>query len=254
MKKQNANELTITEHLKELKKRIIIVVLTVVALFGVCLWQSNFLLTLFLSQGREIGYTMVALSPQETLIQQFRISFTVGFLISIPVLLYELAAFISPAIEKKYKKWIWLVVTIGTLLFIAGMAFAIFLLFPFMINYLKGVSEQANVLMQVSVENYISLLLTIIFCIGLAFEIPIASATLSLADLISSKSMKKHQGIVIIVIFVFAAIITPPDVVSQFMVGIPMLLLYEGSILICATIEKRRKKHLEAILKQTNTA
>ncbi len=243
--KKNANVLTAEEHFAELKKRILFIVGIILILFAICLWKSNSILALFLKQGKDAGYTMVALSPQEALLQQLRVSFTFGFLVSLPVLLYEIVVFVTPAIDTSYKIKFWFTVVAGALLFILGVCFATYLLFPFVLKYMKDISNVADIALNISVENYISFFLTLVIIIGLVFEIPIVSLIMSNLGIITSKGMKKYKKIIIVAIFVLAAIITPPDIVSQLMVAVPMIILYEISIFLCGIVEKGRDKKCE---------
>lgn len=238
----DANSLTLSEHLKELKHRILIIVITLLVLFFICLFKSSSILEIVLQNGRDAGYTMVALSPQETLMQQLRVSLVCGILLSVPVLLYEVTLFVLPALDKKIISTVYLYITFGVLLFILGMCFTIYLLFPFVLQYMSTLAHTSNIVLNISVENYISFFLTLLLCIGFVFEIPMVSLFLSRIGLITSATMRKRRDIVIVLTLVIAALITPPDVVSQIMVAIPMLVLYEISIVLCTIVEKNKIK------------
>ena len=242
MKKKNANSLTIEEHFAELKKRLFIAIGTLMILFGACLWKSNAILALFLKQGRDAGYRIIALTPQEVLLQQLKVSLTCGLLASVPVLLYEIAVFITPAMGKQHIKKMWVAITAGVLLFMTGAAFAIKLLFPLVLRYMKDITDASGIALEVTTENYISFFLTTVLMIGAVFEIPMASLVLSNLGLISPEKMKKYRKPVIILILIVAAVITPPDIVSQVMVALPMIALYEISIILCSIARHRKLK------------
>ena len=239
-KAKDANNLTLEEHFSELKKRLLFVVTILTIFFGVCLYKGGDILALFLKQGKDAGFVMIALSPQEALLQQLRVSFTFGFLVSIPVIIYEIVVFVTPAVDKSYVRKFWLMIVVGILLFITGMAFAIYVLFPFVLMYMKEITSASDILLEISVENYISFFLTMVILLGSIFEIPMISLFLSNVGLISTKAMKKYRKLAVILILVIAAIITPPDVVSQVIVAVPMILLYEISILLCMLIERNK--------------
>ena len=237
---KDCNNLTIEEHFAELKRRIFVIVVTLLILFAACLVKSGDLISLFLEQGRSAGYTMIALSPQEALLQQLRISFVCGFFIAMPVLIYEVVVFILPAVEKIYIRKTFIAIIAATVLFAAGACFTIFLLFPFMLTYMKDVSLASNVMLEISVENYISFYLTFIVLIGLVFELPIVAVFLTSVGVITPEMMKKGRKVAIVLILVVAAVITPPDVISQLMVAGPMFLLYEISIVLCRILSRKK--------------
>ncbi len=239
--KRNPNELTVNEHLSELKKRTITALFTIITLFILFLWKSKPLITMILQEGKSAGYLMIAISPQETLLQQINTCFICSLIMSIPAVLYEAGMFISPAIGPKYKKYLWASMFAGIVLFAAGMCFAIKIIIPFALVYMKSISQTLGVTLEISVANYISLYATIATTIGMVFEMPIASLLLSKAGLITSEGLKKYKKPAIIVILIIAALITPPDVISQMLVFIPMLALYEISIALCGISERKGK-------------
>jgi sec-independent protein translocase protein TatC len=114
---------------------------------------------------------------------------------------------------------------------------------PFMLYFLIDISNGSDISASISVQNYISFLLTIFMIFGVVFELPVVSVLLTQLGLLKVEWMKKGRRVVIVVIFFLAAVITPPDIVSQIMVGIPMIGLYELSIIICTFLNKFRKKH-----------
>lgn len=236
---QNVNQLTFSEHFKELKKRIIICIIAFLGGFLLCLNYSDIFMEFLFKIGKESGYEFVYLSPQEILIQQFKISGFFGIFCAFPIISYQILKFISPAFEVKNTSLkIMFIEIISIIMFFIGVLFAYKILLPFTFSYLYKIGESINVKAQVSVENYISLFLTLITCLGFVFEIPLISVLLTKIGLLNAEIMKKGRNIAIIVIFIIAAIITPPDVVSQCIVAVPMVFLYQISIILCKICKK----------------
>ena len=147
--------------------------------------------------------------------------------------------FICPIFESVKSKVILFVAEMLSLfMFCIGSLFAYKVLLPFTFSYLISVEDYGLITANISIEKYISFFLTILVCIGLVFEIPVASIILAKLKLIDAKIMRKFSKFVTIIIFILAAIITPPDVVSQILVAIPMLLLYHLSTLLVFLIRR----------------
>lgn len=241
--KNNKKEMSVIGHTTELKKRIKNILIVFFLAFIFCCFFSDRIMDIVFEIGRDVGYKLVYLAPQELLIQQLRVAFICSFLISLPIILYEIIMFLSPAFEIKYiKLYLILIELISLIMFSIGSYFAYRILFPFTCNYLYGIGINIGITAQISVEKYISLFLTLIVCIGCIFELPLICVIFSKLGIINHKIMKKTRKIVIIIIFIIAAIITPPDVISQMIVAIPMVVLYQISILLCKIFKPKKIK------------
>lgn len=235
---KNPNEMDASEHLKELKHRVFCVVAIFIILFVVGYTHCKDLLDVVTKLGNEVGYDLVYLSPQEVLIQQIRLAGVFSLMCTIPVIIYEAASFVAPAFEDKHAllKIIGLGI-IATVLFILGVIFAYKVLLPLVYNFLYGIGTDSNIKAQVSIEKYISLFITTVICIGTVTEMPLICIILTKAGLLTTDIMKRIRPMVIVGIFLVAAIITPPDVVSQILVALPMVGLYQVSIIFCKFIK-----------------
>lgn len=240
--KRNPNQLSISGHFRELKRRIIMTVLVFVGLLVACIYWCNYLMDVILEVGKNTGFNFVYIAPQEVLIQQLRTAGVFALIGTVPVILFEITQFISPAFDIKHASLkLALVELVGLPMFALGVLFTYKILFPFTCSYLYGVGSNSGISAQISVERYVTLFLSTTTCIGLVFEIPLVSVVLAKFGLIKSGMMKKLRSVIIVVIFLLAAIITPPDVVSQMIVAIPMVCLYQISIFLCALCEKGKK-------------
>lgn len=238
--KRNQNELTISEHLRELKFRMISVFAIFALLFIFCYLFSDNILDYLLQLGKSAGYRFVYLAPQEILVQQLRIAGTLAAIIVSPVFILQIAFFVSPAlnIHNMLLKLLGFMVA-GYLLFLCGEVFAYKILIPFIYTFLYQIGSASHVTSSISVENYLTLFLTIMMCLGAAFETPLCCISLTRLGILTADVMKSIRPFVIIVIFVFAALVTPPDVLSQCIVALPLLALYQLSILMCRFIQKK---------------
>ncbi|MFA5556547.1 MAG: twin-arginine translocase subunit TatC [Flavobacteriaceae bacterium] len=167
---------------------------------------------------------------------------TVGFILGFPYILWEVWKFIRPALhenEKKNAKWF---IIIASLLFFVGVLFGYYMLAPLSINFLGNFSVSNQVSNEFDIDSYIGTIKTCILASGLIFELPILMYFLGKLGIIDAPALRKYRKIAIVLIFIIAAIITPPDVVSQVVVAIPLLILYEISIYVVKWVTKKEKK------------
>ena len=247
-KKDAANRdgtMPLTGHLRELRNRIIICVVCLLVFFMMGLSAAPKLVKLLTGIGEQYGYQFVYIAPQELLLQYFSIAMIAGVVLSVPVILYHVWGFIQPGLKENENTMFGAALAAGMIFFVIGVAFAYFIMLPFMLRFLIELSRGSDVTASVSVANYISFLLTIFVIMGVIFELPVICVTLTSMGLLKVEWMVKSRKFVIVIIFFVAAIVTPPDVVSQCMVAIPMLGLYQLSIMICSVIGRRRKKRQE---------
>ena len=238
---ETAGRMALTDHLRELRNRLLICVASLVLCTLVGLWFADRIVSALLSIGEAYGYTFVYLSPQELLLQYVSVAFVCAACVTLPVTLYEIWAFLRPGLERKERFFCVLTMIFGLLFAALGIAFAAKLLVPFMLRFLMGVNAGSGAQSSVSVQNYVSFLLTIFVIFAVIFELPVATVLLTQLGLVKVEWLKRARKVMIVVIFFVAAVITPPDIVSQIMVAAPLLALYELSILISVGAARLRK-------------
>lgn len=241
-KKKNKNkDMPLSGHLRELRNRLFvcIVCLAVCALAG--LHFAPRLVTLLTDIGRTYGYRYVYIAPQELLLQYFSVALLAAVCVTFPVILYEVWAFVQPGLKKNENLLFLLAMVFGLIFFILGVCFAYKVMLPFMLYFLIHLGKGSGIAANISVQNYISFLLTVFMIFGIVFELPVVSVLLTQMGLLKISWMKKGRRVVIVAIFLIAAVITPPDIVSQIMVAVPMTGLYELSILVCSLLLRLRK-------------
>ena len=229
-------------HLRELRNRICVcaVVFLVFTIIGINHAQA--LVQILLDMGEQYNYHFVYISPQELLMEYFSVAFIFAFLVTLPVLLYEIYAFASPGMSKREKLYFILALVLGTLCAAIGILFAYKIMLPFMLYFLISVGVGSKVQASISVQNYVSFLMTIFIIFSVIFELPVVSVLLTSLGILKSKWLRDGRKYIIVLIFIIAAIITPPDITSQIMVAVPMIVLFEISIAVSGLVEKLKKR------------
>ncbi len=238
----NEKRMRLTGHLKELRNRLIVCLLLLFIGTIVGLGFAPRLVEHLLGLGEVYGYQYVYLAPQELLMQYMSVALIFGLVCAMPVIMYEVWAFARPGLTKRENLAFAFSLVAGSICFCVGVYFAYRIMLPTMLLFLSTLENQAQVAAAISVQNYISFLLTIFIIFGMVFELPVISVVLNALKLLKVEWMKKARRFVIVISFVVAALITPPDVISQIMVGIPIIFLYQLSIILCLIMEKLRQR------------
>ena len=251
MKKSKENKaanpdgsMSLSGHLRELRNRILVVVILLLAAFMACLSFSPNLITFLTDMGEKYNYVFVYIAPQELLLVYLNTALVGALVVCFPVVAYEVYAFCSPGLKKRERTFFIASLLAGTLFFVFGVAFARYISLPFVLRFLIQFTGEVDVSASISIQQYVGFLLTIFVVFGLVFELPVVSVLLTGLGLIRAEWLRKGRKIMIVIIFLMAAIITPPDVVSQVMVALPMILLYELSIALSSLVGKRRREKL----------
>lgn len=232
--------MTLTGHLKELRNRLIICALVFVVGVVVSLAYADRLIDLLTAMGRDY-YTFVSVAPQEKLMQFFRVSILAGVVVTVPVAMYNIYAFAKPGLKKSESFFLKMVIVLAIILFCVGVLFAYKLMMPFMLRFLSTLEGAEYIQSTTSIESYVSLCLTMFVIFGCVFEMPLVTIILSKMGIVNPTLLKEIKGVAIVIIFFIAAVVTPPDIVSQCMVAVPMVLLYYISIVLSGIFYKPRK-------------
>lgn len=235
--------MSILGHLNELRRRlfriVIIVILGFVAFYGVSEPLYGFLsapLQACMPEGSKLIYT----SPQGAFFTYMKVALVASLFGTSPFSFYQLWAFIAPGLYREEKKAILPLAFCSSIFFLAGAAFCFFLVFPIAFQFFMGFATDTIVPM-ISVEEYLSFALKLLLAFGLVFEMPLFAYFLSRFGLLTPEFMRRSRRYAILVIFIVAAILTPPDVFSQCLMALPMLVLYEVSIYVSAMAYKKKE-------------
>ncbi|RMI14567.1 MAG: twin-arginine translocase subunit TatC [Calditrichaeota bacterium] len=236
-------EMSFLDHLEELRWRLLksIIALGVGAIicFIFAKWILNFL-TLPASRMSN-PLTFQVLKVQGMFTVYLEIGFFGGILLALPFVLYQFWAFISPGLMPHERRYFLPLMLSSTTLFVSGVAFAYLLLLPFALDFFIGLAPP-DVEPNIAIDFYIGFAIRLMVLFGIIFELPVVSYFLGKVGVLTSQFMRTYRRHAVVVIFLLAAILTPPDPITQIMLGVPLVLLYELSILVVQWIEKAEKK------------
>ena len=221
-------------HLMELRDRLIRALLAIGVAFGLlCAWPGPGglfdLLAVPLVSHLPQGSSMIATNVLSPFLVPLKITLLAAFLLALPVVLYQVWAFVAPGLYSHEKRLVMPLVVSSTLLFFAGVAFCYFFVFGKVFTFIQSFAPK-SITAAPDIEAYLSFVLTMFLAFGAAFEVPIVVVVLARLGIVPVAKLKEFRGYFVVLAFIIAAIITPPDVVSQLSLAIPMCLLYEVGI------------------------
>jgi sec-independent protein translocase protein TatC len=241
---------TLISHLLELRDRLIRAMIGVALVFMPCVFYSNQIFSFVAKPLKEKlpkGASLIATGVMSPFTTPFKLSFYVALIIAMPYVLYQVWAFVAPGLYRHEKRFAIPLLASSILLFYIGMVFAYLFVFPVMFQFFTS-STPMGVAMMTDITSYLDFVVTMFFCFGIAFEVPIAVVLLVIMGIVRLEKLKASRGYVLIGIFIIAALLTPPDPVSQCVMAIPMYLLYEGGLVMARILlrMKRESEHKEA--------
>jgi sec-independent protein translocase protein TatC len=232
---------TFISHLVELRDRLLRSILAVLLVF-LCLfpWARDIyaLLAQPLLAVLPQGGQMIATDVVGVFLVPVKVALLAAFVIALPYVLYQAWAFVAPGLYAHEKKLVLPLVIASSVLFVIGMAFAYFLVFPVVFKFMASVAP-AGVAWMTDIEKYLSFVLTLFVAFGVAFEVPIFVIVLVRTGLVTVEKLREVRPYVIVGAFVVGAVFTPPDVISQLMLAVPLCLLFELGIWLASFISKR---------------
>jgi len=237
---QRKSEMTLMEHLEELRRVLVVCTVAVgistAVVYGFFRQELYDLVTFPL---RQYDAPLIFIGLGEAFMTQLKLAVAAGFVIALPVILWQVWGFIVPALRPEEKRMVGVTALLSLLMFFAGAAFAYFTVFRFAARFLITVAGP-EVRPMLSIGHYVSFLVTFLIPFGLAFELPVIIYFLARWGLVTGSWLARNRRPVIVVIFIVAAALTPtPDVVSQLLMAGPLLLLYEVSILVAKVAANR---------------
>jgi sec-independent protein translocase protein TatC len=234
----DGGEDTFISHLVELRDRLLRIFGAVLLVF-LCLayWASDIysLLAKPLLAALPSGGSMIATDVVGVFLVPVKVTLLVAFLIALPYVLHQVWAFVAPGLYSHEKRLALPLIVTSSLLFFAGMAFAYFIVFPSIFRFMAAIAPQ-GVAWMTDIEKYFSFVLTMFLAFGATFETPVAVVLLVKMGVVTVEKLKQARAYVIVGAFVIGAIFTPPDVISQLLLAIPLCLLYEVGILVARLV------------------
>jgi sec-independent protein translocase protein TatC len=228
-------------HLIELRSRLLRVVLGFVLVFIGLFPFANKIYSLLAAPmlaKLPVGAQMIATSVTTPFFVPMKVAMMTAFVISLPHTLYQIWAFVAPGLYPTEKKLMLPVIIFATVLFLTGMAFAYFAVFPVVFGFIVS-SAPIGVAVMTDISEYLDFVMTLFMAFGLAFEVPIAVVLVARFGWVNIEQLREWRGYVIVGAFVLGAIFTPPDIISQFMLAVPLWLLYELGILIAQSTQPK---------------
>jgi sec-independent protein translocase protein TatC len=226
------------DHLSEMRFRLLVSAAALLAGTIACFAFVEPAAALILQPAGDMRF--VYLSPPELFMSYLRISLTGGLVLASPVILFQAWLFARPGLSKRERSALLAGLILGAGFFIIGAVFSFLVVVPFTLRFFSNYQSESVVAMY-SISEYIGFVGSMVFSFGMAFEMPMVATLLSALGIVTGTGLAKVRGIAILVIFIAAAVLTPPDVVSQVMLGVPMVLLFELSVLLARGQEKRRR-------------
>ncbi len=239
-------EMSFLDHLEELRWCLIKIVIAIVIGMSAAFPFSGSLIDLLTLPSNRLEFPpeMIFLKPAGMLMVRLGVSISAGIIAVFPVIFYQIWKFIAPGLLSKEKKVVLPVVLFSSFCFIVGVGFAYFLMLPFILPFLYGLGTD-TIKPTINISEYIGFALRIILVAGLVFELPLVSFFLTKIGLLKPAIMRKFRRYAIVVMFILAALLTPPDPGSQLLLAAPLLILYEISIGISYLVYRKKEKEKE---------
>lgn len=269
MAKKNLSEMSFLDHLEELRWLLIRSTIAILACATVAFFFSDFIFDeilfgpknvdfityrFFCDLSQEFGLDKSLCVTEIPMRIQSRemggqfsahmwTSITAGFILGFPFIIWEFWKFISPALYEKERKYAALFIVTASVLFFTGVLFGYFMIAPLSVNFLANYNVSKEIFNDIDLDSYISLLRSSTVACGLLFELPIVIYFLTKIGLVTPSSLRNYRKYTLVIVLILSAIITPPDIISQVIVAIPIMILYEISILISVIVYKKQEKN-----------
>lgn len=228
-------DMTLTEHLQELRSCLIKSIAALIVGTGISAYFLQSIMDVLTSAAKELYY----MRPAEAFMIYMKVALLSGLILSSPFILYELYGFVRPALTPRERRFTLICIPLALVLFITGLLFSYSFVFPRGLEFFLGFAAgKVNPL--ISMESYLDFMLMLVVPFGFAFNVPVILTLLAYLNIISSKMLMHYQRHVILVAFIIAGIITPtPEIITQTLLAVPLILLYEVSIVIIKYVLRR---------------
>jgi sec-independent protein translocase protein TatC len=243
---EETKKLDVISHLEELRRRILFCLAAFVIASIFSFTKAESIMIAMRKPLEGLVAELIFISPTEAFIAYLKIAFLAGFIVSFPVILYHTWAFLSPAVSKTTRRHIAIWLLFALVFFFAGIAFSYFIAIPLALDFLIGFGKEVAA-PKITLGHYISFFGALTLVGGIIFEIPIAMGLLADAGLLQTRFLRRKRHYAVLVILIFAAIITPTqDIMNMLLFAVPMAALYEVGIIVAGVIERRKtikKRH-----------
>ena len=237
------SEQPLVQHLLELRSRLLKSVIAVLVVFAGLFYFANdiyFFISEPLRASLPEGSSMIATEVASPFLAPFKLTMVLSLFLAVPVILHQVWGFISPGLYRHEKRIAIPLLVASVLLFYSGIAFAYFVVFPLIFAFFTSVGPE-SVTVMTDINKYLDFILKLFFAFGVAFEIPVATVLLVWSGITSVEDLTKKRPYVVVICFVIAMFMTPPDVISQSLLAVPMWMLFEAGIFFSRMVTVRDK-------------
>ncbi|WP_391205904.1 twin-arginine translocase subunit TatC [Psychrobacillus sp. L4] len=225
-------ELTLVEHLTELRKRLIIIIATFVLSLALGFWMAPKTLHFLKQQPTAAHVEWNVFGYTDGLMIYIKCALILAILITLPIAMYQIWLFVKPGLLEKESKGTIYFIPISFFLFLAGISFSYFILFPLMLNFMKSINDSIGAVETYGMQQYFTFMFNLITPVGIVFELPVIVLFLTKLGIVTPDRLRKMRKISYIVLAVVGAAITPPDFLSEIIIIIPLLILFEISVFV----------------------
>ncbi|MCE9685948.1 twin-arginine translocase subunit TatC [Shewanella sp. AS16] len=233
--------LPLISHLLELRTKLLRIVASVLLVFIALVYWANDIyhyMAIPLMQSLPASGTMIATDVAAPFFAPFKLTLVLSFFLAVPYILFQVWSFVAPGLYKHEKRLVVPLLVSSTLLFYLGICFAYYVVFPVVFGFFANVAPE-GVQVATDISSYLDFVLKLFFAFGLAFEIPVAVVLLCWAGVTTPEDLRAKRPYIVVAAFVIGMLLTPPDIISQTMLAVPMLLLFEGGLLAARFYTKK---------------
>lgn len=233
------DRMSVVEHLQELRYRLFVSAAAAAAASVAGWFVAPRVLPLLLRPAQAAGANLIYLAPAELFMAYLKIAVVIGLVLASPMIVYQAAAFLWPALEPPERRYLVTFLPVGVLLFVGGIAFGYAMILTYLFRFFFGFTAP-GVTPTLSVGSYLGFIINVILPFGFVFQLPVLLAVLARLDLVSAEFLARNRKYAMLIIFIVAAVLTPPDPISQLIMAAPLLALYEVSVLVVRFLRRRR--------------
>jgi len=241
-------EYTLVEHLAELRKRLIIVAVAFIVSLGLGFGFAARILNFIKLQPTAVNVDWNVFGFTDGILIYVKCALIVGILITLPILLHQIWLFVKPGMSEQEAKGTFIYIPISFFLFLVGISFGYFIMFPLMLNFMSDINQSIGATEMYGMNQYFTFMFNLIIPIGIVFEMPVVILFLTKLGIVTPASLKKMRKIAYFILVVVGVLISPPDFISDILIIIPLLLLFEISIWISNwTLKSKQAREIAAL-------